>query len=159
MSEMPAGNTAYDIAITDEQDAVAVDSEQLRTTVMHVLRSSGVDRASVSVAVVDNAAIRELKKRYFDIDMETDVISFDLADGEQGDDTVDCEIVVSAQRAKEMAGNAESVAGELNLYVVHGLLHQLGYDDQTEAQAEQMHQREDVLLEELGFGPVYSRKG
>jgi probable rRNA maturation factor len=42
------------------------------------------------------------------------------------------------------------------LYLVHGLLHLMGYDDRTPDEARHMHAREDALLDQFGFGCVYA---
>ncbi len=46
--------------------------------------------------------------------------------------------------------------GELALYVVHGCLHLCGYNDCRRRDAAAMHRREDQILCDLEFGPVYS---
>ena len=89
----------------------------------------------------------------------TDVLSFDLRDMQNPAcprTALDCELVVNAERALEAASerSLEPLA-ELNLYVVHGLLHQLGYDDKNAQQERLMHQKEDQLLDELGWGQVF----
>ncbi|MBN2378116.1 MAG: rRNA maturation RNase YbeY [Sedimentisphaerales bacterium] len=168
------------IEIANCQDSLEADAEQLRATAAAVLRDCGVDSAQVSIALVDDAVIRELENRYHGIDEATDVLSFDMRDepneksnpsGEsdlEGESEsageseqvpeMDCEIVINAQRALSVAqsGGYEPLA-ELNLYLVHGLLHQLGFDDRTAAQAEMMHKKEDQLLNQRGFGDVFYR--
>ena len=47
-------------------------------------------------------------------------------------------------------------ARALLLYLVHGLLHLMGYDDRSPQDAKRMHGREDALLEELGFTSIYA---
>jgi probable rRNA maturation factor len=152
----------FQIEVSDQQKVLKVDSRQLRRTVRFVLRQQYVDAATVSVVLVDNAAIRRLKARYFGRRVVTDVISFDLR-GEPYSSgevlAVDCEIVVNAQRAVTVAArSARDPRAELNLYVVHGLLHQLGYDDISVRKARAMHEREDQFLRQLGFGSVYHEK-
>lgn len=131
-----------------------LDHDRLTHTIRHTLERLGVSEGTISVAIVGREEMTALKERYFGAAQDTDVISFDLRD--EPDDALDCEIVVNLQRAASEAqarnGNCEA---ELNLYLVHGLLHQLGYDDQDDAQAQAMHRKEDELLEELGFGKVY----
>ena len=168
------------VTITNEQDAMDVDADQLRRTVTRVFESVKGPAAWVNLAVLDDQAIRTLKEEFFGQSIVTDVISFDLRDDQDdlpgdpselcagdrngGDDqndmpeqaSPDFEIVVNAQRALAVAGDATRAAGELNLYVVHGLLHQLGYDDQEPTQAQAMHEMEDQLLDGLGFGRVFS---
>jgi len=156
--------SAITIDINNCQDVLPVDDEQLRKTVEYVLRSQEVTgRAIVSLAIVDDETIKRLKEEYFQISQVSDVVSFDLRDdgsisgsAEDGPAELDCEVVVNAQRALAVARQyATSPDGELNLYVVHGLLHQLGFDDKEPQQGRAMHEKENQLLEGLGFGSVF----
>jgi len=143
-----------EIEITDRQKFLAVDLEQLQSTVRYVLTQFSLRKAVLSLVIVDDPAISELKKRFYGKSMVTDVLSFDLRD--DTDSELDCEVIVNGQRALEAAKDRSIDAlAELNLYVIHGLLHQLGYNDQTPRQSRRMHKKEDQLLEELGFGRVY----
>ena len=145
------------VDVANVQDVLPVSIRQLRRAVRHVLQSHGVPTAVVSVVVAENAALRRLKRRYFGRNVITDVISFDFRDDPR-DKRLDCEIVINAQRAEKIAAQrGTDPFAELNLYLVHGLLHQLGYDDRRPRAAHAMHAREDQLLAELGFGPVYAR--
>jgi len=149
-----------EVKISNTQKSLPIDSQQLRRTVEHVLERLSCSLAAVSLAVVDNHAISQLQARYFGTPEATDVLSFDLRDRSgdvEADSALDCEVVVNAEKALEVAQahNADPLA-ELNLYVVHGLLHQLGFDDRSAEQARIMHQKEDQLLQELGFGNVYN---
>ena len=141
-----------EVQVSDNQTALAVDAEQLERTVRHVLADAGRTIGTVSVAVLDNRAIRQLEKEYLNRAESTDVLSFDLGDGEE----LDCEVIINAQQAGEVAGERSGdPLAELNLYLVHGLLHQLGYDDRSGKQAENIHAKEDQLLGQLGFGKVF----
>ena len=51
----------------------------------------------------------------------------------------------------------EQGEAELALYITHGLLHNLGFDDSTEMQAKKMHDTEDEILRQSGFGLVYNK--
>lgn len=149
------------IEIANEQKTVSIDTETLQKTIRHVLQSCNVNQGTISIAVVDDAVMGTLKQQYYGTPDRTDVLSFDLREETANSpvgEILDCEVVVNAQRAQKTSQEKkQDPQAELNLYVVHGLLHQLGYDDQEPNQAETMHQKEDQLLEELGFGPVYSR--
>ncbi len=149
------------IEISNEQQCVPIDTEQLQKTIKHVLHTCNIEEGTISIAVVDDTAIYALKQQYYGKSQVTDVLSFDLREetaNPPSDHALDCEVVVNAQRAQQTSQERNQDAqAELNLYVVHGLLHQLGYDDQESRQAEIMHRKEDQLLEELGFGPAYSQ--
>jgi probable rRNA maturation factor len=67
------------------------------------------------------------------------------------------EIIVNAQKAKsEGKKRGHSQQAELALYITHGLLHNLGFDDLTVKKAKAMHHLEDEILQQHGFGKVYN---
>ena len=69
------------------------------------------------------------------------------------------EIVINADQAARQAAEREhSTEAEIALYLTHGLLHNLGFDDQDEQQAKKMHETEDTILKEEGFGIIYASK-
>jgi probable rRNA maturation factor len=83
----------------------------------------------VVVTVVSDARIDRLHREFMDIAGATDVITF-----EHGD------IVVSADTAfREAQARGGTVEGELGLYIVHGLLHLNGFDDQSDDCREEMY--------------------
>lgn len=147
-----------EVFFIDEQDAAPVDSERLRCLVALVLESERVaDEAEVCVTAVDLDTMAGLNKRYLRQDAPTDVLAFPIEDDptkwkicQDGDgcpillgDVVICPEVVR-DRAELYEGLYE--AG-LDLLVVHGILHLLGYDHIQEEDAVTMEQREQDLLE------------
>jgi len=146
----------FDINITDDfewPDGTKPDRTRLAEIVEYVLKSQDKASGTISVAIIDDEDICRLKEKYFGTPGVTDVISFDLRDNSDG--PPDCEVVVNAQRAQQIAEqNGTDRFAELSLYVIHGLLHQLGYDDKTQHDSQLMHQREAELLSKLGFEKV-----
>jgi probable rRNA maturation factor len=59
-----------------------------------------------------------------------------------------------AVRQANLRGHSSEA--ELALYITHGLLHNLGFDDSTQGQAEKMHNIENEILQQLGYGPIYN---
>lgn len=115
---------------------------------MEVLSREGKD-ARLSIAFVDNNEIKKLNKRYFDSDEVTDVISFPLSNNKN---FLSGEIIVSVETAVDTAGERSiSIEGEIILYIVHGILHLLGYDDDNERDAGIMHEEESKILKVLGY--------
>ncbi len=138
----------YQIEIADRQHTLHVDPRRIERVIRSVLRDAGLARAQISVAVVDDATIRRLNRRHLGHDDPTDVLSFPL---ECGEGTLEGEIVVSADTATAVAGDLGwSPAEELLLYVVHGALHLVGYDDVSAADRRTMRRREREVL--AGFG-------
>jgi probable rRNA maturation factor len=117
----------------------------------------GLANATVSITIVDNRRIRKLNKQFLNRKTSTDCLSFDLSDADGSRKWF--ELVVNGERAISQAvRRGHSAQAELALYVVHGLLHNLGFDDRLAAQAKKMHRLEDEILQQQGFGPVYDRK-
>ncbi len=143
------------IEIANRQAAVAVDRRQLRRAVRIVLEEESISEARVGIAVVDDAAIRELNRRYLAHDEATDVLSFVLERSRRG---VEGEIVVSGQTACRVAQEYRwTAAQELFLYVIHGALHLAGWTDETPEKRSAMARRERACLAHFGLKPRYRK--
>jgi probable rRNA maturation factor len=143
----------FTIHVANEQTILPVDAARLRRAVQTVLEDASIPGAQISVAVVDDPTIHKLNRRYLNHDGPTDVLSFVL---ERSAESLEGEIVVSAQTAQETAPRfGWSPADELLLYVVHGALHLLGYEDQTPAGRDAMQAREQASLARFGLVPRY----
>lgn len=144
----------FTIDIADEQASLEVDEDALRRAVEAVLQGEGVPAASISLAVVDDEAMRRLHREYLGIDTPTDVLSFVLSDA---GGALEGEIIVSADTARTAAGRFPdwSPERELLLYAVHGTLHLAGYDDIEDADRAEMRRREREYMGRLGLSPPY----
>jgi probable rRNA maturation factor len=139
-----------EVQISNTQDHLRVDREELARLVRRVLDREGHRRGSISIALVDEATIHALNRTHLGHDWPTDVISFPLSDPDDPDWAA--ELVVSAEMARTTAREiGVEPSHELALYIVHGLLHLCGYDDTVESDARRMRRREEELLAELGI--------
>jgi len=142
------------IEVNDLQSHLKGQKRRVAKTLRYLLREEGLTDCTLSVTLVDEARIQELNEQFLGHDEPTDVISFDLSDGGEGEE-LSGEIVLSAERASAEAGRRGGhPVGELLLYAVHGTLHLLGYDDQEPAEAERMQARENEILTALGYPDV-----
>ena len=117
-----------------------------------VLAAEGHSRASISIAVVDNATIHTINQAHLGHDWPTDVITFPLADPDES--VLTGELVVSAEMACTTARElGVKPSDELALYVVHGLLHLCGFDDHDDSERRRMRQREHELLAQVEGRP------
>jgi probable rRNA maturation factor len=133
------------VEVSDTQGHLRFDHAILVRLAECVLIAEKRANASISIALVDNATIHMLNQKHLGHDWPTDVISFPLSEPE--DLVLSGEVVVSAEMAVLSAAElGVKPDDELQRYVVHGLLHLCGYDDQVEAHALSMHQREEELL-------------
>ncbi|NIP23628.1 MAG: rRNA maturation RNase YbeY [Phycisphaerae bacterium] len=147
------------VQITKSFDGPDVDFSKLTKLVKGVCSRFRVSKATVSIAIVGDGEIRRLNKEFLSCDRPTDCLSFDLSDESSRSKTSKLfELVVNGERAqKEAKLRGHSGEAELALYVTHGLLHNLGFDDRTKAEAEKMHDTEDEILQQLGYGLVYNK--
>jgi probable rRNA maturation factor len=144
-----------DWAFRDRQ----VSGRGLKVLVAKVCRLRRVSKATVGIAIVGDQQMRVLNRRFTGRRTATDCLSFDLSDDQRPSKERVFEIVVNAERAiREALARGHRPQAELALYVTHGLLHQLGFDDLTPVQARRMHRTEDQLLQQLGYGAVYHRE-
>jgi probable rRNA maturation factor len=153
-------NNPISIQLTCETVCDDIDTAPLQRLVRRVCRQFEVRRATVTIAVVDDKIMRALHREFLGTDKTTDVMSFDLSEPVEKSKYFD--IIVNVEQARRQAAKRGlSVQAETALYLVHGLLHQLGFDDIAESQARRMHQQEDHILKEAGLGNVYhsTRKG
>ncbi|MGH2453558.1 MAG: rRNA maturation RNase YbeY [bacterium] len=134
--------------VANRQRAVRVRPAALRRAALAAMSAEGCASGSeASIAVVSDAQIRALNRRYLGCDRTTDVLAFaqDGPGGLLGD------VVVSAERAAAQAPRyGQTVEGELELLVIHGMLHLLGYDDATGPARARMRRRERAILGALG---------
>lgn len=109
-------------------------------------------RHIVSIVLVNNEEIKRINKEYRKLDVETDVISFALADDldeypyELGDIFISIDKVY--QQAQEYGHSNER---ELGFLIVHGILHLLGYDHITKEEETTMFEIQEQILRSYGL--------
>jgi probable rRNA maturation factor len=134
-------NRALSIEICSEQDVLQFDGELLCRAAREILTDSGVRSGSLSIAVVDDPTIH----------YPTDVLSFLL---DRDGDRLEGEVIVSADTAMRTAAQLNWPAEhELLLYVIHGVLHLVGYDDLESELQQQMRKQERAYLARFGLTP------
>ena len=97
----------------------------LARAVRHTLEFEGCDDADFSLALLDDASMRELNARYLGKDQTTDVLAFSLGEA----DEVIGDVYVGFEQARRQASEHDvPVEEELVRLAVHGTLHVLGHD-------------------------------
>ena len=113
----------------------------------------------VSVSFVNNDEIRKLNKQYRNKDMETDVLSFPLCEGDHLEYNTNTDfvllgdIVISMEMAvKQAKMYGHVLEREIAFLTVHSMLHLLGYDHETSSlEQRKMREKEEAVLDKLGF--------
>jgi probable rRNA maturation factor len=136
------------VSVTNAQRRERCPASLIARSVRMVLRGEGYRAADISVVCVNDGVSRRINTRFLRHDFATDVISFPLGEG----DAVEGELYVNLDRVRVQARRyCVSRSTELVRLVIHGVLHLIGYDDQTARERGRMHEREDVYLARL-FG-------
>jgi probable rRNA maturation factor len=135
---------------------IKVDLPKLKKLVKAVCSRFKLKDVTVSIAIVGDEEITRLNKQFLGRDHTTDCLSFDLPDHNTSSQKL-FELVVNAQMAlKQTESRNHTPQAELALYISHCLLHNLGFDDSTPKKAKKMHDTEDEILQQTGFGTVYN---
>jgi probable rRNA maturation factor len=150
----PASGEAPSIEVTDATGRLAggdVAWLEAQAAAAGALLSA---RGEVRVRIAADDEMSRAHARFKGIQGPTDVLTFDLGDG----DRLDVDILVCLDEAQRQGcARRHPALRELLLYILHGMLHCLGHDDRSDRDAARMHDMEDRLLESLGIGATYAR--
>ena len=122
----------------------------------HAILKPALDE--MSLALVGDARMAKLHAQFMGIAGPTDVLTFPLDEDARGRVTSG-EVVVCVPEARRRAkDHKERPERELLLYALHGMLHLCGFDDRTDRGFARMHRAEDMILTQLGVGPVFHHR-
>ena len=134
------------VELANLQQRVPISPRRITETAQRALRDLGRPGSLVHLTLVDDARIRRLNARFRRCHRRTDVLAFPLE--VPGPSPLWGEVVISADTARRQARRLRiPVSLELDLLVVHGLLHLAGYDDGEPREARLMHEREREILD------------
>ena len=127
------------------------DFVQLENTFEEILNWT-IKKLNLQVSTLDivfttDSYLKQLHKEFFDLDSNTDVITFDL---KENPDEIEGEIYISIERAVEQS-KQYGVTPEIELcrLLIHGCLHLAGYDDLIESNRINLKLKENELVEEV----------
>lgn len=138
------------IRILNLHKAYKLNERLVEKIVTRVLKFCKKQKAlELEFVFLDNKGIRELNKKYKRSNRPTDVLSFGMKRDEFGLPFYG-EIIISLDRALE---NSKIFGTEFNrevtLYIIHGILHLFGYDDETVSEKRRMSERQLQILESI----------
>ena len=142
------------IIVKNLQNRIPVDSRKIVKTVQKVLSQEGIKKSGeITLCFVNDARTKELNLRYLKRNKPTDVIAFDISEP-QDKKNIFADIAVSSERAIDNARAFKTSPDfELYLYVIHGVLHILGYDDKSKKDKLAMRKREKEIMKALNMSP------
>jgi len=133
-----------EIDIAKNNSDNVINSKNLKTYCKEVLNYKGYKSYSVSLVFVNEEELKEMKNTYFQQNLYTDVIAFNL---NNENEDLEGELYLSI----EIIGhNAKlynvSLDDEIKRVVAHGILHLIGYDDDNDSSKRQMTKNEDSCI-------------
>ena len=139
-----------DVFVANEQSDIPVDEHRLVSLVRLAAAEEGVDpRAEVTVLLVEREAMASLKEKWLGEAGPTDVLAFPMDEQVPDEEPyILGDIVICPDVAKEQAAD-DKVNDEVDLLLVHGFLHLMGYDHVKPADARSMRHRERKILAEF----------
>lgn len=132
-----------EIHVFDDQEDLKIIPEQVMELAREVILFEGQTCDEASIHFVDTLIMCEMHKLYFNDPTTTDCISFPLDSGAKGQFKILGDVFVCPKTAQDyVAIHPIEVYEEVTLYVIHGLLHLMGYDDIEEEDEKKMRAAE-----------------
>jgi probable rRNA maturation factor len=144
-----------EVLIKNLQRAIKIEKSIIEEAARKTLSCESRQGAVVSIALVNDDRMRRLNKRYRSIDETTDVLAFAMSEEEAVGYNPELlgDVVISLPQALKQAKKFKiSFDEEVGRLLIHGILHLLGYDDQSAPQKKKMEEREEAILQELKVG-------
>ena len=144
--------------VLNRQDRLRVDVAEARVFAARIAAELKIDRRDFNVCFVDDDAIRELNGAFRKRPYATDVLSFAWKEGDNGISRIHerefstflGDVVISVETARRNArAEGHSTAAEIRWLILHGVLHLLGMDHETDDG--EMEARELALRVRLGL--------
>jgi probable rRNA maturation factor len=148
-----------DLSVRNLQRRHSVDSRKLGAFLRDVAASTDADDRAATVALVADERIRALNRDYRGHDKPTDVLAFSSGDADEPNGPPYLgDIVISVETAERQARRRGSeLSRELKVLVLHGFLHLLGYDHETDEG--EMRRVEYRLRRRFGITRARARRG
>lgn len=117
-------------------------------------------KGDLAVVLTDDAQLRDLNRRYLGVDATTDVLSFSSSETDPDTGTAYLgDVLVSVPQAEVQAQAAgHPLKSEVQLLVVHGVLHLLGYDHADAAAKSRMWAAQAEVLASIGLADLTIRE-
>lgn len=144
-------DVAIQINVSNEQKVVKVTKQRIVSLVRFLFRKESIQDQTISILFCDDKRMKTFHKQFMGLNTVTDVMAFPT-DSQHCPDLKQYlgDVVVSAERAKIVASTYDqSVVREIDRYVVHGILHLLGYDDKTTNKKKIMTLRQEAILKQF----------
>jgi probable rRNA maturation factor len=137
------------VELFDEQSDLLIDSESVKNLICECFRFSQEPAAEIGVYFVSDEKMCAIHEEYFGDPSSTDCMTFPVDPKEEPNRYIG-DIIICPQTALRYAKKHNiDVYEETSLYIVHAILHLLGFNDIEEEEQKQMRQEEERYLSHL----------
>ena len=131
------------ITISAQNDFELSNNASFVTWLKRCVKLLQMNMGEIHISLMSDEALLEINKKHLNHHDYTDVITFDYST----ENTIHCDIAVSTDRVSENAHNeGVSIENELARVMIHGILHCVGFNDNTEDDKLIMCGKENELL-------------
>ncbi|MDD5166521.1 MAG: rRNA maturation RNase YbeY [Candidatus Omnitrophica bacterium] len=136
------------IIIKNLQKKIPIIPKKVKSVALKVLSFEHIKQSGeITICFVDDKTIKGLNSKYLGRNTATDVLAFDISE-EDDPGNIFADIIISTDTAIRNAGIYKTTKlGELYLYVIHGMLHILGYKDNNARNSSTMRKKEEYLCQ------------
>lgn len=142
-----------EVFLANEQP-LPVDESRLSTLARHTLVAEDVAEGELSVLLVTAEHIKRLNSRFAGDDYATDVLSFPMMEDDESSEMLGDVVVCPEVALKNARRIGHALDDELDVLLVHGTLHLLGYDHQDREDKTAMDRRMKEILDSFAESPA-----
>ena len=131
--------------INNFDNNIKLSDELIKKIISNIISNeSNYSEIIISIIIEDDDYLRKLKIKYFDMDIFTDVITFNLSENKND---LDAEIYISWDRIDDNAKKyKQTINEEIKRIIIHGCLHLVGFNDSNEEEIKIMRNKEGEYL-------------
>ena len=140
-----------EITVQNDQKTLRLNLKSIKVLAQAVLKLLKQPKDTfVSISFVSKAEIKKLNRQYFRKNRVTDVIALEYKKNNSFYKDYLGDIIIAPEIAKSNAAiYGVKFFDELSLYVIHGILHLLGYDDTTPALKKRIEKKQQEIIASL----------
>ena len=132
-----------EINIFNEYKDIDLNKNHIIQLINSSLETAKYNQVKINLIFCDNNKLNSFKKEYFNDDVLTDIVTFPI----KNDDDLEAEIYISVEMAKINSKELNvSLDNELSRLIIHGILHLIGFKDDTEDSKKIMFLKQEEII-------------
>jgi probable rRNA maturation factor len=132
-----------DINIFKEFSEIDLINDHIIELINLSLKDAKYSETRINLIFCDNKKLNKFKNDFFDDDVLTDIVTFPIINN----DILEAEIYISVEMAKSNSKKFNvTLNNELCRLIIHGILHLLGYEDNTDDKKDMMFKKQEDII-------------